>query len=218
MSNFKKLKQRHRELRDNFSQSLTLRVHRSLSWLGRAESEDEGSDDDVTFVLLWIAFNSAYAEEIDYNSTERECFKKFFSIIVEMDKAQSIYNLVWTRFPKEIRLLLDNQYVYAAFWRNVNGDETCANWRERMSKDKDRINTALKHRDTAQILSILFERLYVLRNQLVHGGATWKSSVNRAQVKDGKALLSNLMPIFIDILMDNTEYDWKMPFYTVIEA
>lgn len=28
------------------------------------------------------------------------------------------------------------------------------------------------------ILSILFDRLYVLRNQLVHGGATWNSDVN----------------------------------------
>lgn len=217
MLNYKNLKQKHREVRENFCKSLALRVHRSLSWLGRAEEEIKNGDEDVAFILLWISFNAAYAEEIDYTSTERECFKKFFAIIVGMDKDQRIYNLVWKRFPSEIRLLLDNQYVYSAFWRHINGDQTCSNWSERMVKDKERINGYLKSRDTTQILSILFERLYVLRNQLVHGGSTWKSKVNRSQVKDGQALLLNLMPIFIDILMNNPDHQWQMPFYTVIE-
>lgn len=33
----------------------------------------------------------------------------------------------------------------------------------------------------------LLRRLYVLRNQLVHGSATWNSSANRAKVRDGTA-------------------------------
>ncbi|WP_425067816.1 hypothetical protein [Reyranella sp.] len=38
----------------------------------------------------------------------------------------------------------------------------------------------------------ILDRLYVLRNQLLHGGATWNSSVNRSQVRDGAAVLSRL--------------------------
>lgn len=39
--------------------------------------------------------------------------------------------------------------------------------------------------ETGTVLMILFDRLYVLRNQIIHGGATWNSSVNRDQVRDG---------------------------------
>ena len=45
------------------------------------------------------------------------------------------------------------------------------------------------------VLSIVFDRLYVLRNQLVHGGATWNSQVNRQQLRDGVAILGTLVPL-----------------------
>ena len=75
----------------------------------------------------------------------------------------------------------------------------------------------MERRDTATILSILFDRLYVLRNQLVHGGATWNSSVNRQQVHDGAAVLGSFLPVFIDIMMDQADADWGAPYYPVIE-
>ncbi|MFD2577593.1 hypothetical protein ACFSTD_01000 [Novosphingobium colocasiae] len=75
----------------------------------------------------------------------------------------------------------------------------------------------MRDHDTARILSILFDRLYVLRNQLVHGGSTWNSDVNRAQVRDGAALLGCLLPIFIDLMMDNAGHEWPMPNYPVVE-
>ena len=65
---------------------------------------------------------------------------------------------------------------------------------------------------------MLFDRLYVLRNQLVHGGATWNSSINRAQVKDGAAVLGWLLPVFIDIMLENPDQDWGKPFYPVVKA
>ena len=40
----------------------TLRMHRALSWLQRAETA--GDDDDVAFICLWIAFNAAYAQDL----------------------------------------------------------------------------------------------------------------------------------------------------------
>jgi hypothetical protein len=78
------------------------------------------------------------------------------------------------------------------------------------------IARAMAERATAKILSTLFDRLYVLRNQLVHGGATWNSSVNRDQVRDGTAVLGWLLPVMIDIMMDNPDYDWGKPFYPVV--
>lgn len=36
-----------------------LRVHRSISWIGRPE---QATDDDGRFIFLWIAFDAAYAD------------------------------------------------------------------------------------------------------------------------------------------------------------
>jgi hypothetical protein len=57
----------------------------------------------------------------------------------------------------------------------------------------------------------------VLRNQLVHGGATWNSRVNRDQVRDGAAVIGWLLPVFIDIMMDNPDCEWGRPFYPVVD-
>ena len=86
---FDALKAKQRELRSDFSEGLTLRVHRSLSWLGRAENEV--GDVDVKFVLLWVGFNAAYADEIQAeNSGERGLFKAYFDTLVSLDKDQRI--------------------------------------------------------------------------------------------------------------------------------
>ena len=68
-----KLKAKQRCIRDGFPVALTLRVHRALSWYGRAEQES--GDQDVRFILLWVAFNAAYAGQIDSAPTaEREAW------------------------------------------------------------------------------------------------------------------------------------------------
>ena len=41
--------------------------------------------------------------------------------------------------------------------------------------------------------------------------------MNRAQVRDGAAVLGWLLPVFIDIMMDNASRDWGRPFYPVVE-
>lgn len=56
------LKQRHRAEREQYHPNLSLRVHRALSWLQRSEMQDEL---DGQFIFLWIAFNAAYATDIE---------------------------------------------------------------------------------------------------------------------------------------------------------
>ena len=60
---------------------------------------------------------------------------------------------------------------------------------------------------TEQVLGIVFDRLYVLRNQLVHGGATWNSQVNRGQIRDGAQLMGTLLPIVLQILIEHPELE-----------
>jgi hypothetical protein len=213
---FESLKEKQRSLRDGFSTELTLRVHRGLSWYGRACNEQD--DADVRFILLWIAFNAAYASDLDVDvGNDRDKFRLFFKTLVELDREDRIYGLVWKRFSNEIRMLLDNRYVFAPFWAHQNGVPGNADWEERLARSKHAVGRAIGAHDTPTILSILFDRLYVLRNQLIHGGATWCSKVNRDQVRDGAAILNNLVPIFIDTMMDNPQHPWGMPFYPVVD-
>ena len=53
--------------------------------------------------------------------------------------------------------------------------------------------------------------------QLVHGGATWNSQVNRKQVRDGAELLLSLLPVFVDTMMSNPSEDWGAPYYPVVD-
>jgi hypothetical protein len=57
----------------------------------------------------------------------------------------------------------------------------------------------------------------MLRNQLVHGGATWQSQVNRDQVRDCTALMAEFVPLVIHIMMDNPDMAWDLPVYPVLE-
>lgn len=212
---FQTLKQKQRAIREGFPEQLGLRTHRALSWLQRAELETE--DADVRFILLWISFNAAFAADLkDDAFSTRDEFRAFFEGLIERDKDKRIYNAVWTRFSQEIRLLLDNQYVFAPFWYHHNGIPGYADWEAKLAASKKITADALIRTNTFRILITLFDRLYVLRNQLVHGGATWNGTVNRSQVTDGAAVLANLVPVFIDIMMDNPDRDWGKPFYPVI--
>ncbi len=56
----------------------------------------------------------------------------------------------------------------------------------------------------------------MLRNQLVHGGATWNGTINRQQVCGGAAVIGWPLPIFIDLMMDNPGRDWGRPYYPVV--
>lgn len=212
---FATLKAKQREIRDGFSENLALRVHRSLSWLKK--SEQCGEDQDSQFIFLWIAFNAAYAQDTEVlRHTESEAFSRFITKLVELDEDNKLYSLLWTEFSNSVRVLLDNQYVFQPFWDFHNGKLTEDEWKARFAKAKIAANNALASKRTDRLIAIILQRLYTLRNQLVHGGATWQSSANRAQIRDGVAFLGKLVPIIADIMMDNPQELWGSANYPVI--
>ncbi|WP_298723085.1 HEPN domain-containing protein [uncultured Oceanisphaera sp.] len=200
------LKERQRKERDSHPEALALRVHRALSWLDRAE---QCNDEDGRFVFLWIAFNAAYANELgEQRMLEGEKFSRYLARLVELDTNQQLYNLIWQRYSGAIRVLLDNPYVYQPFWDHRNGLAMRENWESRFAAAKRFANTALAGKDTASVLAVVFNRLYTLRNQLIHGGATWNSRMNRSQLRDANAILGKLVPVIIGIMMDNAGLVW----------
>ena len=207
------LKDKQRSLRGGFPESLGLRVHRAISWLGRAERERD--DLDAAFIFYWIGFNAAYADErpVWSDSSERSRFEDFFALIVRLDQGSRIYKAIWDRFSSSIRIFFDNRYVFQPFWNHLNAVPGAENWEELFERSRRRLHRGLADRDTAMILSGLFARLYVLRNQIFHGGATWNGSVNRDQLRDGRAILASLLPEFIDLMLDHPSEDWGKPHF-----
>ncbi len=73
----------------------------------------------------------------------------------------------------------------------------------------------LLNKDSAGTLNVVFSRLYTLRNQLVHGGASWNSTLNRKQIHDANNLLLKLLPIIVKIMIDNPQEHWLPVSYPV---
>ncbi|WP_028109599.1 HEPN domain-containing protein [Ferrimonas futtsuensis] len=212
---FEQLKRRHRLEREIYPEGLNLRVHRALSWLDKAESCE---DDDSKLIFLWIAFNAAYACDIPikYRPGEQHVFGEFISRLNAHDKQERLSQLVWQSFTGPIRVLLDNRFVFQPYWDHLNGKLSEEAWKASFARAKRAASKALSNNDTPKLLSIVLARVYTLRNQLVHGGATWNSGINRNQVRDCTHLMQALVPSIINIMMDAAQSHWGDPYYPVI--
>lgn len=99
---FDDLKDKERRLRGGFPATMGLRVHRAISWIGRAQNET--ADPDAAFVFFWIAFNAAYADEkdVDLPVGERQQFGDLLRRIVALDRIERLHAAVANRFQGPI--------------------------------------------------------------------------------------------------------------------
>lgn len=212
---YQALKARQRLERSGHHSNLALRLHRALSWLDRSE---QAEDLDGQFIFLWIAFNSAYATDIDerHRLSEQETFKAFLAKLCNLDVENLIEKLIWSEFPGSIRVLLDNPYVFQSFWDFQNDKISEQQWTASFERGRRRAHEALAARDTPVVLGVLFNRIYTLRNQMMHGGATWNSGVNRSQLRDCVNFLDKLVPVTIQLMLDNPKTLWGDAYYPVV--
>ena len=209
--------------------SLNLRLHRAIRWLERAEIAHVDYDHDVAFILYWIAFNAVYGQsgsaDDDYQArTERASQHAY------LGKIARLYPSLRAAFdsrelPDAVYALLESKYVYEPFWRSRAGAPRSREWATRFNQLRYGIASRIRQLRTTtiaadanieRVLCEVFDRLYTLRNQLMHGGATWNSSVNRAQVTMGTAAIATLLPCFIDAMIENPDADWGSPRYPVV--
>lgn len=200
------LKARHRAIRDAQPEALRTRLHRALSWLARAEREPD--DPDARFLFLWIAFNAAYASEFGFEASEREQTRHFITTLLAADAQQRLQQTLLHEFTGPVRTLIENKFVFEPFWKALREHDSSGHWEQSFAGSKRVALKALLDGDTATVLSVVLDRLYVLRNQLVHGGATWRGAANRAQVKDGARILGALVPAVIEVMLDSNGADF----------
>lgn len=190
-----------------------MRIHRAISWLARSEQETD--DADARFIFQWIALNAVYAQAF-VDVTERERARRFIDTLVALDTERRLHDALFHQFTGPIRTLLDNRYVFEPFWIALREHDSSDRWERQFGASRKAALAAVMQGDTATVLSVVFDRLYVLRNQLVHGGATWNSQVNRGQVRDGVAILAVLVPVVIAVMLEHPEVGFGEVLYPVV--
>ena len=208
----------YKATRDGCDESFRIRIHRAISWVKKAKALPE-DDIDLKFISLWIAFNCAYGKEISTDGYfgEKVGFRDFLTVISDLDVEKILDKILWKRFSQSIKALLENKYTYQPYWNYYNGGDRDADWELTFKSYNSKALKALMTQNTAMVLNIVFDRLYTIRNQLFHGGATCNSKANRMQLHDGCEILSELMPAVLDIMLKHHDRDWGRAFYPYVK-
>lgn len=193
------------------------RLRRAKSWL---ELSKNSKSADEKFIFLWIAFKAAYGTELPHSDEndprerrERKRFTDFVNKIVEYDRKETIKKTFETfkNSDNPIRPILklkDNEYIFRPFWDWVIQDELPEDyWRSKLENKNQKLDEAWNNRDVSFILRDTLERLYVLRNQIFHGGTTFEKSWGRHQVRNGSDIMKVLMELVMKIMEDVIKED-----------
>ena len=202
---------------DELSSNFGLRTRRSESWSDHASDSMSREDFDSAFLFYWIAFNALYADEemIGGEKTERDFQRGFVAKIHRFDKQGGhLYTFLWHEYSNTVRNLLDNKFIFGRYWRDIKENPEESDWAQKMRDASELALRSLKDEGSVtKLLNIVFDRLNVLRNQLVHGSSTYGGSLNREQVKTGATFMHKVVPIIQQIFREHPEEDWGVPPY-----
>ena len=203
---------------NNHDGDTPLRIYRALRWADRGLEASEANDPDAACIFYWIAFNALYARRLDDNSEhlERQQFHGFLDRVRALDRERSISSALGKCWAKAKRDLIDNQYVSWGYWAGEPGWSDKDRLREDFERECSDASQAAVRGDHGAALRPLFERIYVLRNQLQHGAATPGGRVNRQQVDAGAEVMSRLIPKLIAVIIDNPDEDWGKVYFPVM--
>ena len=195
-----------------------LRIYRALKWAERGHAAKEAGDPDSACIFLWIAFNAMYARRTDsyVENQERQQFQDFLDRVRILDKVRTIAQSLGRCWAIAKRDLIDNQFVSRGYWAGEPGWTEGGRLRQEFDRECSDAAQAAVRGDHGATLRPLFERLYVLRNQLQHGAATPGSSVNRQQVDAGAEVMAQLIPKLIAVIIDNPDEDWGKVYFPVM--
>jgi hypothetical protein len=210
-----RIEEAYKRDRDSWPEKTRIRFHRALKWARRAESES--GDVDAEFIFLWISFNAAYARLIEEQSTanERDRYEQFLRLMVVADRKRQLSALLFSDFADSLTRLIENQYVSFDYWQHQLYPDRSISWESEFSKSIRRAEKAVREQDILPYLMIVLSRVQVLRNQIMHGAATYGSGTNREQVRDATHFMRQFVPMMLEIMLVDPEQDWGEVMYPV---
>lgn len=212
MDKLSQLKQQVLDISDQADQNHTIRLHRAVSWYKAAVNAEV---DDIGFINLWISFHAChFVDDENIGLSDQSSFREYIEKVVEFDHKGDLYRCLWQRYSGPVKALIKNPYVFSPFWQSQRTGSN--DWQKSFEISSVAALNALSRGNVKDLLIIVLDRLYVLKQQVLQGGATYLSKVNRDQIQDGSKILLELIPIFIEIMLVNYNDDWGDLAYPVI--
>ncbi|MEG0344224.1 MAG: hypothetical protein RR633_18725 [Acinetobacter sp.] len=206
------------------SDQFNLRIQRSLGWFKKATLLDD--DLDLKLISLWISFKAIYIQDIDIHRLEeveestqkKQKVKQFLSKILQLDQEHKIYHLVWEKLSQSIGRVIENPYTFQPFWDYQNQEISQTAWKDAFDIEKKQMHQVIQSKDTLALLCIIFNRLETIQSQILNGGSTYNSAMNRKQLQDACNILSAILPTLIYIILENPIiFEFNKPYYPVLQ-
>ncbi len=207
----------HIKTRNGLGANWDRRMIRALSWIERAEKES--NDPNAAFMFLWVAFNAAYGRNIIDDAEpprEKEQQEAYFEKIARHDDNMLIAK-AFSQISTEIDGIFSLKVLVKSFWYKNAKNSDSSSWSNKNKWDEKGFNKAIDDGKIIEALALVFERLRMLRNQLFHGGTTFREAgIARPQIPNGCAIVRILIPLFIYIMLNNpSEYQDIVPYPVV---
>lgn len=185
------------------SDQFNLRIQRGLSWFKKAILLDD--DLDLQLISLWISFKAIYAQDVQNINFAHDdsTFRGFLSEILQSDQESKIDQLIWGKFSQPIIQIIDSPYVFQSFWDYQNQKISQITWKDAFEIEKKHVHQVVQSKDTFSLLWIIFNRLDVAQSQILRGGSTYNSALNRKQLQDICRIFGAILSAFIYILLEN---------------
>lgn len=200
------------------------RVKRARSWVQLAQEleADDGTatptDPQQMFVLYWIAFNSMYGR---VNETERGRYlrpidddaKWFIGQILRLDSQGRIRSAIEPEsLRKDAENLLSSHFLFDGYWCDGYTGDVRARLGDQAKKA---IDTFEEGQLESFLMTLIWGRLRVLRNQIFHGGSTNRDSLNAHTLGPALRIMKALIPTFLDVMeaREDKQTDWpRIPY------
>ncbi len=186
---------------DSLSEAVQIRLRRSESWLRKSRSarnldSDKPPDLDAQFVFLWIAFNALYGQRrYEVDGKEIVDFTRFLERVETLSRGAVATALRQPDVEKHVEHLLQSPFLNIDCWRE---------WDRAGIRDRQqRVQTARHTYDKEHPTVPVFQQLYTLRNQMLHGAATDGGRRNRESLKNAIPVLEISVRTLIGLVKEH---------------
>ena len=199
------------------------RFSRAESWIEISKSfSDDAQNEQMKFICLWIGFEALWGQAKTVHkhtpylvgrkprSKSKGDFDNFRDHIFKL--GESKIKTVFEQCASDICKLINLRYVHPDFWREMykfrSGKER--NWEDKFNEDVNKYEKG--NMSVIEIFDAIFSRLWVARNQNIHGAATIPSKRGGSQVRYGIAILKELLPCMVKIMKESGDYWGDIPY------
>lgn len=141
------------------------------------------------------------------------CWRHLLDRMLALDESDFIVEALMENKPL-VMSIFDDEFLSRYFWQEPTD--------KRASKSKKTMfdaRTWSLQGNWMMILDRLIERIYLLRCQLVHGAATFNSSLNRTATRRCSQMMDHLLRAFLSVWIEHgADEDWGIMCYPPLRS